>query len=200
PISVETIDETTFDLASIDTVEACDKKIQFFEKKLKEAGEGSEKAKKYSDILAGLQAHKAALAKKKVQTNSNPSADPKKKGEKPATASAKKEETPAATATPAPEEAAPAVTPTKLSPALKAFYQKFADMRMTVKELQPLLRNKNLQAKLGLDDKEFETVKQLLEGAIAIRQDEFKEQGRNAKVRKGAELLGEADLEALKQK
>ena len=49
--------------------------------------------------------------------------------------------------TPAPKEAAPAVTPTKLSPALKAFYQKFADMRMTVKELQPLLRNKNLQAK-----------------------------------------------------
>ena len=213
---VQTIDETTFDLASIDTVEACDKKIQFFEKKLKEAGEGSKDAKKYSDILTSLHAHKAALAKKKVQTNSNPSADPKKKGEKPATASAKKEEKPAADPvkkeekpaadpvkkeeTPAPEEAAPAVTPTKLSPALKAFYQKFADMRMTVKELQPLLRNKNLQAKLGLDDKEFETVKQLLEGAIAIRQDEFKEQGRNAKVRKGAELLGEADLEALKQK
>ena len=140
-----------------------------------------------------------------VKKEEKPAADPVKKEEKPAADPVKKEEKPAADPvkkeeTPAPKEAAPAVTPTKLSPALKAFYQKFADMRMTVKELQPLLRNKNLQAKLGLDDKEFETVKQLLEGAIAIRQDEFKEQGRNAKVRKGAELLGEADLEALKQK
>ena len=117
------------------------------------------------------------------------------------TATATEEPAPAGTTKkPAAKAETPAVTPTKMSPALKAFYQTFANMRMTVKDLQPLLRNKNLQAKLGLDDKEFETVKQLLEGAMAIRQDEFKEQGRNAKVRKGAELLSEADLEALKQK
>ena len=150
--------------------------------------------------------------KKPIETT----AGPKKKGEKPATASAKKEEKPAADPvkkeekpaadpvkkeeTPAPEEAAPAVTPTKMSPALKAFYQKFANMRMTVKELKPLLRNKNLQAKLGVDDKEFETVKQLLEGAMAIRQDEFKEEGSSAKIKSGADLLTEAELEALKQK
>ena len=178
---VETTAETTFDLASIDTVEACDNKIIFFTEKLKKAGENTPAGKKYAEILKSLEAHKHSLAAK--------------------TATATEEPAPAGTTKkPAAKAETPAVTPTKMSPALKAFYQTFANMRMTVKDLQPLLRNKNLQAKLGLDDKEFETVKQLLEGAMAIRQDEFKEQGRNAKVRKGAELLSEADLEALKQK
>lgn len=178
---VETTAETTFDLASIDTVEACDKKIIFFTEKLKKAGENTPKGKKYAEILKSLENHKHSLAAK--------------------TSTATRETTSTGTTkNPAEKTETPAVTPTKMSPALKAFYQTFANMRMTVKDLQPLLRNKNLQAKLGLDDKEFETVKQLLEGAMAIRQDEFKEQGRNAKVRKGAELLSEADLEALKQK
>ena len=156
--------------------------------------------KKPVETTAGPKKKGEKPATASAKKEEKPAADPVKKEEKPAADPAKKEEKPAADPAKKEETPAPAVTPTKMSPNLKKFYQQFADMRMTVKELKPLLRNKNLQAKLGVDDKEFETVKQLLEGAMAIRQDEFKEEGRNAEIKSGADLLTEAELEALKQK